>query len=81
MSIKSISVLTILFAATSASANGGLTIDNVNEHMNAQNWVQTSSVPSAIITQAPVDAFTQYQSENQTLVNTDSLKQSHDGQS
>lgn len=81
MSIKSITVLTIFFATSAASANGGLSIDDVNEHMNAQNWVQTNSAPSAISTQAPVDAFTQYQSENQPLVNTDSFKHSYDGQS
>ena len=81
MNIKSISALAIFLASTAASANGGLSIDSVNEHMDAQNWVNISGERSVINTQAPVDAFTQYQSESQAMVNADTLQQSYDGQS
>ena len=81
MNYKSLSILTLLFSVSAVSANGGLGIDNVNQHMSAENWVQTNSVRTEIMTQAPIDAFSQYRSQDESLVNTEALKHSYDGQS
>lgn len=81
MNIRSILVIASVSFASAVSANGGLALDNVNQHMNSQAWVQTNSVAPVINAQGSIDAFTQYQSENQSVVDSDSLQQSYDGQS
>ncbi len=69
----------LLFAATNfASANGGLSIDSVeaNDYMSAEN-----SQPE-IVAQGPIDQFEVVTPDrNRTLVDTNQLKLSYDGQS
>ncbi len=81
MNIKSFLVLASFSVASAVSANGGLALHNVNQHMNSQDWIQTNSKAPVINAQSSIDNFTQYQSENQSIVNTDLLKLNHDGQS
>jgi len=82
--MKSKALLTaVLLAATNfAWANGGISIDNVEQHMNTENWVATDTAPQKIIAQGPIDQFDVVTPDrDRTLVDTNNLKQSYDGQS
>ncbi len=81
MTIKHALPIALFFAATAASANGGLSIDNVDQSMNSENWVQTNSVAPEINVQGPLAAFENYIAETREFVDTDALRQDFDGQS
>ena len=81
MNTKSFLPLAILFAATAASANGGLGIDNVDKHMNSTQWFQTISEAPQVNAQGPLEQFNAYEKANQQTVNTESFRQDYDGQS
>ena len=49
-------VTAILFSATNmAWASGGISIDNVEQHMNANNWIMTQAQRSEISIQGQTD--------------------------
>jgi len=75
--MKKLLPLAVLVVASTASANGGLSIDTVEQHANADQWQQTNSVTVEIVTQAPVDKFNAYKSNTQSVVDTDALRQDH----
>lgn len=51
-------VLPVAFLVTSSiGIAGGLSIDNVREHMNADAWATTKSAPVEIDTKGPLDKF------------------------
>lgn len=75
--MKKLLSLVALIAASTASANGGLSIDTVEQHGNADQWQQTNSVAIEIVTQAPVDKFNAYKSNTRSVVDTDALRHNH----
>ncbi len=82
--MKSKALLTaVLLAATNfAWAQGGLSIDNAEQHMNANNWVTTEADRPEIFAQGPIDQFDVVTPGREDyLVDTYRLKQSYDGQS
>ena len=81
MNTKSLLPLAILFAATAASANGGLGINTVDQHMNAAQWVQTSNAVPQVSAQASIEQFNAYDKARQQMVDTESFRQDYDGQS
>ena len=81
MNTKSLLPLAILFSATAASANGGLGVDNVDQHMNSTQWVQTISEAPQIRTQGPLEKFNAYEKASQQTVDTESFRQDYNGQS
>lgn len=70
-----------LFTASSYAAASGLGIDNVEQHMNATNWVNTQADPANVNAQGPIDQFENYVSDNVVIVDVDRFKQNYDGQS
>ncbi len=82
MKVKALLTAVLLTAANFAWANGGMSLDNVEQHMNADDWVATSTGPQKIIAQGPTDQFDVVTPDRgRTLVDTNNLKQSYDGQS
>lgn len=71
----------ILLASTNiALANGGLSIDNVEQHMGANDYVSTQNSSPQISVQGPIDQFKADSSDrDRSLVDTNGLKQSYDG--
>lgn len=80
MNIKNLLPIALLIVASSASANG-LSIDNVEKHMNAAQWTQTSSTTQDIVVQGPLDAFEAYQSAQMNIVETERFQHSFAPQS
>ena len=74
-------VTVVLFAATNfAWAQGGLGIDNVEQHMNASNWIDTQTNRTEITAQGPLDKFQVVLPESKpTLADTNKLKHAYDG--
>lgn len=81
MNTKTIATAALLAASNIAAANGGLNIDSVEQHMNAGNWKNTQASQQEIVVQAPLGQFQNYVSDEITVVDTNQLKQSYDGQS
>lgn len=82
MKIKALLTAVLLATSNLAWAQGGLTIDNVRQHMNAQNWADTQTGSPAIVVQGPIDQFEAYSNNRrQYTVETSQLKHSYDGQS
>ena len=82
MKAKALLTAVLLAAANSVWANGGLTIDNVEQHMDAQNWIATDAANQEIIAQGSVDKFDVASNDgDRTVVDTNQLRQSYDGQS
>jgi len=82
--MKSKALLTaVLLAATNfAWAQGGLSIDNAEQHMNANNWVATDTARPEIFAQGPIDKFeVAVPGRDDYLVDTNLFKQSFGGQS
>ena len=81
MKVKALLTAALLAATNLALANGGLTIDNVEQNMNANNWVTTQTEQQAIVAQGSTDAFDVItQNRDRDVVDTDKLKQAYDGQ-
>ncbi len=78
--MKSTFVLPIIFLATSnIGMAGGLSIDNVREHMNADEWVITKGSPSEIVVKGPLDKFNAViPQQNKSVVNPNKFKHSND---
>ena len=82
MKVKALLTAVLLAATNFAWANGGMSVDNVEQHMNADDWVATSTAPQKIIAQGATDQFDVVTPDrDRTLVDTNNLKQSYDGQS
>ena len=81
MKAKVLATTALLAAANFASANGGLAIDTVKQHMNADNWADTQATRQEIIVQAPLDRFQNYTADEIAVVDVNQLKQDYDGQS
>ena len=81
MKVKALLTAVLLAATNFAWAQGGLTIDNVEQHMDANNWVATDTARSEIVAQGPIDQFRVAPIRDDYLVDTDQFRQSYDGQS
>ena len=68
MKTKATITAILLSAANMAWASGGVNIDNVEQHMNANNWVKTQAERSEITVQAPVDKFRSVMSKNRPSI-------------
>ena len=82
--MKSNALLTTILLTTTnfAWANGGLSVDNVEQHMNAEKWVTTETAARKIITQGPTDQFDVISpNHDRTVVNTSHLRQAYDARS
>ena len=80
MKAQGLVTLVLLTATNFAMANGGLDINNVEQHMNAQNWIDTQTSQVEISTQGPIDQFDAYErSGDRNLVDTNKLKHNFDG--
>ncbi|NNC67919.1 MAG: hypothetical protein HKN83_07805 [Gammaproteobacteria bacterium] len=81
MKLKALLTAALLATTNLALANGGLTIDNVEQTMNANNWVNTQTERQEIVVQGPIDAFDVItQNRDRNVVDTNKLKQAYDGQ-
>ena len=78
---KEILAAVTLLTASQFAAASGLGIDNVEQHMNADNWVTTQTTAQEIVVQAPVDAFVNAPRGEKVIVDRNVLQQSYDGQS
>ena len=82
MKAKALLTAVLLAATNFAWANGGLSIDNVEQSMNANNWVATDTARPEIFAQGPIDKFdVAVPGRDDYLVDANLLKQSYDGQS
>ena len=81
MKAKAIVTTVLLAASNFAAANGGLGIDNVEQHMDAINWADTQANQQEIIVQGALDRFQDYAAGEVTVVDVNQLKQAYDGQS
>ena len=82
--MKSKAVLTAISLITTnfAWANGGLSVHNVEQHMNAEKWVATETLARKIITQGPTDQFDVISlNHDRTVVNNNHHRQAYDGRS
>ena len=82
--MKSKALITaVLLAATNfAWAQGGLSLDTVEDHMQVNDWTATETAGPKIVTQGPLDQFENYESEQaEYFVDTDRLQQGYSGQS
>lgn len=79
--MKAKALLTAVLLATTnfAWAQGGLSIENVEQQMNADNWTDTLTSRSEIVAQGPIDKF-DIEASRSNFVGSNSLKQSYDGQ-
>jgi len=79
--MKAKALLTAILLATTnfAWAQGGLSIENVEQHMNAGNWADTQTPRSKIVAQGPIDKF-DVETPRSNFVDTDALKHSRDDQ-
>ncbi len=79
MKTKTLLTAALLAASNFALAQGGLTIDNVEAHMNANNWVATQTERQEIVVQVPIDKYdVTLPNRNREIVDTNKLKQSND---
>lgn len=80
MKTKVLTTAVLLATTNFAWANGGLTIDNVEEHMDANNWVSTQTERQEIVVQGPIDKFdVTLPNRDREIADTNKLKQSNDG--
>ena len=71
----------ILLAASNfawATAGGGLDIDQVEKHMDANNWTQTQTERDYTFTDYPIEKFAV--DAPKALVDTDQFKNTNNGQ-
>jgi hypothetical protein len=73
-------VLPVVFLVTSnIGMAGGLSIDNVNEHMNADSWVETNSTPVEIVVKGPLDKFdVVIPQQEEEIIDRNKFRQSND---
>lgn len=76
---KAIITAVLLAASNFALANGGLSIDNVQQNMNAENTKTTESERPKIVAKGPIDKFENAPKTASVFVDTDRLQHSYDG--
>ena len=80
MKAKALITAVLLTASNFAWANGGLSIDNFEQHMNADNWADTQTDRPEIAGQGPVDKFdVELPKQDTYFVDTNKLKHNYDG--
>jgi len=81
MKTKALAIAILLAATNFAWAQGGLGIDNVEQHTNANQSIDTNSDRPNIEAQGPIDKFdVVLPARDKNLVDTNQLKQSYNGQ-
>ncbi len=75
--MKAIATL-VLFVASGYAMAGGLSIDNVQKHMNANDWVNTQVEQSTINVQGPTEKFESY-TQDDAMVDTNKFRHSYEG--
>ena len=81
MKTNLIVTLLALSFANVAWAQGGLSIENVQEHMNAEYWTDTQSVQPEITAKGNIEKFIVDAPQAELSENkTDKFMQSYDGQ-
>ena len=79
MNVKALLAAVLLAATNFAWAGaGGLSIDNIEQHMNASNWAQTQTERDYNFTEKPINKFAV--DAPRALVETDKFKNSNNGQ-
>ena len=78
MKAKALLIAVFLAATNFAWAQGGLDINNAEQHMNASTWAQTQTEREYTFTEKPIDKFEV--NAPRALVDTDKLKNSNNGQ-
>lgn len=79
MKAKGLLTAVLLVASNFAWAQGGLSVDNVEQHMSTDDWIDTKTTRPDIATQGPIDKFNV---EAQSLtIDTRSFMHSYDGYS
>ena len=82
MKLKALITAVLLVATNFAWAQGGLSLDNVEEHMSISNQAANETARPEIVTQGPIDQFGNYTNDRKDyFVDTDKLQQSYNGQS
>ena len=80
MKAKGLVTVVLLAVTNFAWAQGGLSIDNVEQHMNANNWIDTQTNRSEFAVQGSLDKFqVELPESKRTIAYTNKLKQSYDG--
>ena len=80
--MKEIALITAVLLATTnfVWASGGLSIDKVEQHMNAQNWKTTNTERQKILVQGLTDKFeVELPNQGTFYVDTDQFKHNYDG--
>ena len=81
MKAKALITATLLAFTNFAWAQGGLGIDNAEQHMGANENLSANNSRPEIIVQGPTDKFdVVVPARNRALVDTNTLKQSYNGQ-
>ena len=75
--MKAIVTLALLVISGTTFA-GGLGIENVQQHMNANDWVSTQADQQRIISQGSIEKFESY-TQDETMVDTNKLRHSYQG--
>jgi len=82
MKAKGLLTAVLLVATNFAWAQGGLSIDNVAQHMNSNNWINAQTEGPEVVAQGRTDKFNvEIPTRKRELADTNKLKQSYDGQS
>ena len=79
MKAKALLTAVLLAATNFAWAQGGLGIDNVGQHMDADNWSDTQASRGEIVVQGSIDNF-DVKAPRSNFVDTNTLKQNYSGQ-
>jgi len=80
MKSKALLTAVLLAATNSAWPNGGLSVDNVEKHMNVAKWTATETGPQKITTQGAIHQFNVVvPNRNRAMVDTNQLRHSYDG--
>lgn len=81
MKVKTLLTAALLATTNLALANGGVSIDNVEQAMSTSKWVNTQTVRQAIVVQGSIDAFDVItEDRDRPLVDTNKLRHSNDSQ-
>ena len=81
MKAKFLATAVLLSTSNFVAANGGLGINDAEQHMNAVGWANTQADQQELVVQGPLDQFQAYISDQVTVVDANQFKQNYDGQS
>ena len=81
MKAKGLLTAVLLVATNFAWAQGGLSVDNVEQHMNANNWANTQTEGPKVAGQGSTDKFdVELPSRERDLADTNKLMHAYNGQ-